>query len=52
MVPGALPGTDGASGPVGGAMGETSALRGETGALRDGIPGGVTPGAGDGGIPF
>ncbi|MCX5985035.1 MAG: hypothetical protein NTX54_00750 [Chloroflexi bacterium] len=33
-------------------MGETSALRGETGALRDGIPGGVTPGAGDGGIPF
>ena len=52
MVPGALPGTDGVSGPVGGAMGETSALRGETGAVRDGIPGGVTPGAGDGGIPF
>ena len=52
MVPGALPGTDGEFGPVGGAMGETSALRGETGALRDGIPGGVTPGAGDGGIPF
>ena len=52
MVPGAFPGTEGEFGPVGGATGETSALRGETRALRVGIPGGVTPGAGDGGIPF